>query len=83
LNLGIEDVEVLRTALLKAVRNNMAIPTKRNAYGQKYIIDSEMNHSGKTARVRSAWIVRNDENFVFPFSRFLLTLCAPPISADA
>ena len=63
LNLGIEDVEVLRTALLKAVRDQMAIPTKRNAYGQKYIIDFKMNHSGKTAKVRSAWIVRNDENF--------------------
>ena len=63
LNLGIEDVEVLRTALLKSVRDQMAIPTKRNAYGQKYIIDFEMNHSGKTARVRSAWIVRNNENF--------------------
>ena len=63
LNLGIEDVEVLRTALLKAVRDQMAIPTKRNAYGQKYIIDFEMNHSGKTAKVRSAWIVRSDENF--------------------
>ena len=63
LNLGIEDVEVLRTALLKAVSDQMAIPTKPNAYGQKYIIDFEMNHSGKMAKVRSAWIVRNDEKF--------------------
>jgi hypothetical protein len=63
LNLVIEDVEVLRTALLKAVHNQMAIPTKHNSYRQKYIIDFEMNHSGKTAKVRSAWIVRNDENF--------------------
>jgi hypothetical protein len=63
LNLGIADVEVLKTALLKAVRDNMALPTKRNAYGQKYIIDFEMNHSGKTASVRSVWMVRNDEKF--------------------
>ena len=63
LNLGIADVEFLRTALLNAVHDQMAVPTKRSAYGQKYIIDFEMNHSGRTARVRSAWIVRNDENF--------------------
>jgi len=63
LNLGIEDIEILRTALIQAVHNNMAIPTKQNAYGQKYIIDFEMSHSGKKAKVRSAWIVRNDENF--------------------
>ena len=63
LDLGIEDVEVLKTALLNAVHVNMAIPTKRNVYGQKYAIDFEMSHSGQTAVVRSAWIVRDDENF--------------------
>ncbi|MCP4109656.1 MAG: hypothetical protein GY749_29735 [Desulfobacteraceae bacterium] len=63
LNIEGKDVEVLRTALLKAVRNNMAIQTKHNAYGQKYIIDFEMSYSGKTAKVRSAWIVRNNEDF--------------------
>ena len=63
LNLGVEDVEVLRTALLNAVHMNMATPTKRNVYGKKYIIDFEMSHSGQTAVVRSAWIVRDDENF--------------------
>ena len=63
LNLGIEDAEILKTALLDAVHRNVAVPTKRNAYGEKYIIDFEMSHSGRTAEVRSIWIVRNDENF--------------------
>ena len=63
LNLGIENVEALRSALLNAVRTHMAVLTKRNNYGQKYIIDFEMTHSGKTAKIRSAWIVRNDDNF--------------------
>jgi hypothetical protein len=63
LNLNADDAEILKTALLKAVRDNKAVPSKRNEYGQKYIIDFEMNHSGKTARIRSAWIIRNDENF--------------------
>ena len=63
LNLGIEDVEVLRTALLNAVHVNMATPAKRNVYGKKYTIDFEMSHSGQTAVIRSAWIVRDNENF--------------------
>ena len=63
LNLGIEDAETLRGTLLNVVHKEMAVPTKRNAYGQKYVIDFEMNHSGRTAEVRSVWIVRNDENF--------------------
>jgi len=40
-----------------------AIPTKRNEYGQKYVIDFEINHSDKMAKIRSAWMVRNNENF--------------------
>ncbi len=63
LNLNADDAEILKTALLQAVRDNKAVPSKRNEYGQKYIIDFEMSHSGKTARIRSAWILRNDENF--------------------
>ena len=63
LNLGINDAEVLKSALLDAVQRNVAVPTKRNAYGQKYVVDFEMSHSGRTAKVRSIWIVRNDENF--------------------
>ena len=63
LNLGIEDAETLRNTLLDVVHREIPIPTKRNAYGQKYVIDFEMNHSGRTAEIRSVWIVRDDENF--------------------
>ena len=63
LNLGIEDAETLRTTLLDVVHREIAIPTKRNAYGQKYVIDFEMSHSGRTSEIRSVWIVRDDENF--------------------
>lgn len=63
LNLSIEDAETLRTALLDVVRREMSTPTKRNAYGQKYVIDFEMSHLGRTAEVRTIWIVRDNENF--------------------
>ncbi|MYC77494.1 hypothetical protein F4X10_17155 [Candidatus Poribacteria bacterium] len=63
LNLGLEDAETLRTALLDVVHQEMAKPTKRNAYGQKYVIDFEMRHLGRIAEVRTVWIVRDNENF--------------------
>ena len=63
LNLGLEDAETLRTVLLDVVHREMADPTKRNAYGQKYVIDCEMSHLGRIAEVRTVWIVRDDENF--------------------
>ncbi len=39
LNLDIHDAESLRNVLLELVHKKKAIPTKRNAYEQKYIID--------------------------------------------
>lgn len=63
LNLGVESAETLRTALLDVVYEEMAIPTKRNAYGHKYVIDFNMSHSGRTAEIRTVWIVRDNENF--------------------
>ena len=62
LGLGLEDVEVLKAALLAAVKNNDAMPDKRNVYGQKYVIDFPMAYQGKTATIHSVWIVRDNEN---------------------
>jgi hypothetical protein len=42
---------------------NMDVPTKQNAYGQKYIIDFPLSHEDKTATIHSVWIVRLDEDF--------------------
>jgi hypothetical protein len=47
------DSEELRQALLNALRNYEAIPTKSNAYGQKYIIDFPLSREGKTATIHS------------------------------
>jgi hypothetical protein len=63
LGLGQEDAEVLQGALLQAVRIYDAIPGKSNEQGQKYVIDFPMTVSVKQALVRSAWIVRWNENF--------------------
>lgn len=53
----------LRITLLQAIKTQVAIPTKRNEYGQKYQIDFEMIRGNKAAIIRSVWIVRYDENF--------------------
>ncbi|NEP58405.1 MAG: hypothetical protein F6K31_15535 [Symploca sp. SIO2G7] len=63
LNLGAENVEELKFALLEAVTNHDAVLDKRNPYGQKYVIDFAMTHSNQTAMLRSVWMLRNDETF--------------------
>ena len=63
LNMDASDSDELKQALLDALGNYDAIPTKSNAYGQKYVIDFPLNHQGKTATIHSVWIIRNNEDF--------------------
>jgi hypothetical protein len=72
LKLGLDDVEELQAALLKAVQTQEATPTKRNPYGQKYVIDFVMSRAGKQATIRSAWIVRDAEKFPRLITCFVL-----------
>ncbi len=63
LGIGKEQVEELREALINAIHTQEAIPTKRNQYGQKYIVDFVMSRAEQEATVRSAWLVRDTEDF--------------------
>ena len=63
LNLDLNDVDELKTALIEAVKNNDAVPENRNQYGQKYIIDFPMTRGDQTAIIHSVWIVKNQEDF--------------------
>ena len=58
-----EHVEDLRDALLNAARNLEAELGEEDDYGQRYVIDLEVTGPTGTAPVRSAWIVRHEENF--------------------
>ncbi|MGB7412925.1 MAG: DUF6883 domain-containing protein [Thermosynechococcaceae cyanobacterium] len=63
LDLDIENVGVLKIALLEAVQGYEAQPIRQNAYGQKHVIDFPMTHNGRTATIHSVWIVRDNETF--------------------
>lgn len=63
LGIGITEAETLRTALRQALQNREALATQRNAHGQKYQVDFTMSTTGESVIIRSAWIVRNGENF--------------------
>ncbi len=69
LGLTADDAELLRDALLQAAIIEDATPTDQDEFGQRYVIDFQMQGPQGTAIVRSAWIVRTGE----PFPR--LTSC--------
>lgn len=47
--------------VLFAVQTYDAIPDKKNAYGQKYVIDFPLTRKNKTATIHSVWIVDNQQ----------------------
>lgn len=63
LGLNAGNAEWLRTQLLAAVREEDCQPGRRTEFGQRYTVDLTLRRGGHEARIRSAWIVRADENF--------------------
>jgi hypothetical protein len=63
LGISLEYAERLQIELLEAAYNNDAIEGVSDAYGQRYMIDLEMTGPGGQATIRSAWIVRMNEEF--------------------
>ena len=58
-----EDAEILREKLLQAALTEEATPTEQDAFGQRYVVDVQVQGPLGTAFVRSAWIVRTNEDF--------------------
>ncbi len=52
-----KDANALFTILLQMVKTQDAILGRRDAYGQRYTIDFDLNWQGRQAIVRSGWII--------------------------
>lgn len=64
LGLTIERAALLQQALLDAARNEEAVTTERDNYGQRYLIDFTMSGpAGQQGMIRSGWIIRCGEDF--------------------
>lgn len=57
-----ENADLLVDALREAAASGDAAVGKRDRYGRRYVIDFEYAGPDGTAIIRSAWIVRTDEN---------------------
>ncbi len=55
--------DILRDSLLDAARNLDAELSEVDDYGQRFVVDLELKGPAGTAKVRSAWIIRRNENF--------------------
>jgi hypothetical protein len=68
LGIGQDDAERLRDVILQAILEVDATEVKGNAYGRRFVVDFELSWPEhkfiiSTAMVRTAWIIRNNEDF--------------------
>ncbi|MDX2138661.1 MAG: hypothetical protein SF123_11250 [Chloroflexota bacterium] len=63
--LGIEreDAAVLLDFLMQVAISDEIVDSSRTPYGTRYVLDSPLATDHGEAIVRSAWIIRNDEDF--------------------
>ena len=60
LGITADDAEALRLIVLEAIKINEAELGRRDEYGQRYRVDFMLEWKGKSARVRSGWIIEHD-----------------------
>jgi hypothetical protein len=63
LGISADQADLLRDGLLQSARTEEATPTDQDEFGQRYVVDFDMNGPAGKARVRSAWIIRTGEDF--------------------
>lgn len=61
LGFTVEDVARLRELILNAIITNDAEPRTPTPYGQRFVVDFNATGPLGTARIRTAWMVRNQE----------------------
>jgi uncharacterized protein DUF6883 len=63
LGIGPADSPMLQERLQAAAREQEAVAGEVDGFGHRYVIDFPLEHTGRRALVRSAWIVLVNENF--------------------
>ncbi len=63
LGLTIDHADMLQKALFDAAKTYEATLTTKDIYGQRYVIDFIMSGPTGVAMIRSAWIIRINEDF--------------------
>lgn len=64
LGLSAADAEELQDTITEAISNEEATATKEDQYGQRYVVDFNMQSMDKQqVRVRTTWIIRSSEDF--------------------
>ena len=57
------DAEILKSEILKGIANDDCLIGESDIHGTRYSVDIRIDIKGKSALVRTTWIVKNKEDF--------------------
>jgi hypothetical protein len=63
LGIDLQSKEILATALMEAANSTDAIFTGSDQYGDRYVIDFELKTEAGVSWIRSAWMIRQAEDY--------------------
>jgi hypothetical protein len=63
LGLTLDDAEWLRAQVLQAALAGAAVAGPPSPFGQKYVLDFTLTHEGRSATLRTAWIIEYGTDF--------------------
>lgn len=63
LGIALDNKDILVEALIKIAKDNDYVFTQNSQYGQKYVIDFDLTTAKGTSKIRSAWIIRSEEDY--------------------
>jgi hypothetical protein len=58
-----DDAEQLQQMIFEAILTNEAQPSSRIPFGERYVVDFAVAGLEGVVTIRSAWIIRNEEDF--------------------
>ena len=63
LGIGRSQAEWLRSELLRLAQTADCELGRKTDYGQRFVMNCSLTHSGQSARIRVVWNIRPDEDF--------------------
>ena len=58
-----DDAEILKEKILEGVIKRNCLAGESDIYGERYSIDIRINVKGRSAMVKTTWIIKNKEDF--------------------
>ncbi len=62
LGIGPDDADDLKELIIEAIKQTVAVPKHEDQYGKRFSVTFVCTRNGRTASIKTAWIIRTGED---------------------